>query len=72
MIWFNHVGPIQPVGSVVGNATVDGQNFVVWKGGNGQNNVVSYVATSPITSWNDMDVLGFIDNTETLEPVTNS
>ncbi|KZS71136.1 hypothetical protein A4G29_18500 [Mycobacterium kansasii] len=72
MIWFNHQGPIQPVGSVVGNATIDGQNFQVWKGSNGQNNVVSYVATTPITSWNNFDVMGFIDNTQTLEPVTDS
>ncbi|ORV71053.1 hypothetical protein AWC07_05080 [Mycobacterium gastri] len=72
MIWFNHQGPIQPVGSVVGNTTIDGQNFQVWKGSNGQNNVVSYVATTPITSWNNFDVMGFIDNTQTLEPVTDS
>ncbi|MCV6970670.1 hypothetical protein H7I00_13940 [Mycobacterium bohemicum] len=72
MIWFNHVGPIQPVGSAVGNATIDGRSFVVWVGGNGSNNVVSYVAATPMTSWNDFDVLGFVDNTETLEPVTNS
>ncbi|WP_448471077.1 cellulose binding domain-containing protein [Mycobacterium kansasii] len=72
MIWFNHQGPIQPVGSVVGNATIDGQNFQVWKGSNGQNNVVSYVATTPITSWNNFDVMEFIDNTQTLEPVTDS
>ncbi|MFV8315652.1 cellulose binding domain-containing protein [Mycobacterium sp. 23] len=72
MIWFNHTGPIQPVGSVVGNATIDGQNFVVWKGSNGQNNVVSYVANSPITTWNSFDVMGFIDNTQTWEPVTDS
>lgn len=72
MIWFNHTGPIQPVGSVVGNATIDGQNFAVWKGSNGQNNVVSYVANSPITTWNSFDVMGFIDNTQTWEPVTDS
>nr|WP_306255649.1 hypothetical protein [Mycobacterium paragordonae] len=72
MIWFNHTGPIQPVGSVIGNATIDGQNFAVWKGSNGQNNVVSYVANSPITSWNNFDVMGFINHTETVEPVTNS
>lgn len=72
MIWFNHTGPIQPVGSVVGNATIDGQNFAVWKGSNGQNNVVSYVANSPITTWNGFDVMGFIDNTQTWEPVTDS
>ncbi len=72
MIWFNHVGPIQPVGSVVGNTTIDGRSFVVWEGSNGSNNVVSYVAASPMSSWNDFNVLGFVDNTETLEPVTNS
>ncbi len=72
MIWFNHTGPIQPVGSVVGTSTIDGKSFTVWEGSNGQNNVVSYVANSPITSWNNFNVLGFVDNTETLEPVTNS
>jgi Glycosyl hydrolase family 12 len=71
MIWFNHVGPIQPTGSVVGNATIDGQNFVVWEGSS-DHNLVSYVATSPMSSWNNFNVLAFIDNTETLEPVTNS
>ena len=72
MIWFNHTGPVQPVGSVVGTTTVDGKSFAVWEGSNGQNNVVSYVATTPITTWNNFDVLGFVDNTETIEPVTNS
>jgi hypothetical protein len=71
MIWFNRVGPIQPTGSAVGNATIDGQNFVVWKGSS-DHNVVCYVATSPMSSWNNFNVLAFIDNTETLEPVTNS
>ena len=72
MIWFNHTGPVQPVGSVVGTSTIDGKSFTVWEGSNGGNNVVSYVATSPMTSWNNFDVMGFVDNTETLEPVTNS
>jgi hypothetical protein len=72
MIWFNHTGPVQPVGSVVGTSTIDGKSFTVWEGSNGQNNVVSYVATSPITTWNNFNVLGFVDNTETIEPVTNS
>jgi hypothetical protein len=73
MIWFNHTGPIQPVGSVINsNATIDGKSFTVWEGSNGQNNVVSYVANTPINSWNNFDVMGFVDNTETLEPVTNS
>ncbi|MEY8016258.1 hypothetical protein AB8998_15260 [Mycobacterium sp. HUMS_12744610] len=72
MIWFNHQGPIQPVGSVVGNATIDGRSFAVWEGSNGQNNVVSYVASTPMNSWNNFNVLGFVDNTETIEQVTNS
>jgi hypothetical protein len=44
----------------------------VWEGSNGQNNVVSYVENSPITSCNNFNVLGFVDNTKTIEPVTNS
>ncbi|WP_458736752.1 GH12 family glycosyl hydrolase domain-containing protein, partial [Mycobacterium tuberculosis] len=28
MIWFNHQGSIQPVGSPVGNTTIEGKNFV--------------------------------------------
>lgn len=44
----------------------------MWKGSNGQNQVVSYVSTTPITTRNDFDVMGFINNTETVEPVNNS
>ena len=80
MIWFNHTGSIQPVGSIVSsNTTVDGKSFTVWEGSNGQNNVVSYVANTPISSWNNFDVMGFVNNTETVDqtlnvsqPVTNS
>ncbi|WP_204078971.1 GH12 family glycosyl hydrolase domain-containing protein [Mycobacterium riyadhense] len=71
MIWFNHQGPIQPVGSPVGNATIEGKTFVVWDGTNGQNNVMSYVATSPIEVW-DFDVMSFVDHTSTMEPITDS
>lgn len=73
MIWFNHTGPIQPVGSVVNsNATIDGKSFTVWEGNNGQNNVVSYVANTPMNSWNNFNVMGFLDNTETYEPSVNN
>ncbi|MFY2858688.1 GH12 family glycosyl hydrolase domain-containing protein [Mycobacterium sp. THU-M104] len=72
MIWFNHVGSIQPVGSDVGQATIDGKQFAVWEGDNGQNQVVSYVADTPIQSWNNMNVLNFIDKTETYESSVNS
>jgi hypothetical protein len=61
MIWFNHVGPVQPVGSQVGTTTLGGRSWAVWTGNNGQNNVVSYVAPSAIPSWN-FSVLDFIND----------
>ncbi|HEY7226169.1 MAG TPA: cellulose binding domain-containing protein [Micromonosporaceae bacterium] len=44
MVWLNHTGSIQPVGSNTGT-TVNfaGHTWNVWVGNNGQNNVVSYV-----------------------------
>lgn len=62
MIWFNRVGPIQPIGSRTSTATVAGRTWEVWTGNNGGNDVVSYVAPSAITSWN-FDVLAFINDT---------
>jgi chitodextrinase len=51
MIWLNRQGSIQPIGSNTGNVTLAGRTWQVWVGSNGQNNVVSYLATSlPITS----------------------
>ncbi|WAZ24992.1 cellulose binding domain-containing protein [Streptomyces cinnabarinus] len=60
MIWFNRVGPIQPIGSPVGTATVGGRSWEVWTGGNGSNDVISFVAPSAISSWN-FDVMDFVD-----------
>jgi hypothetical protein len=62
MIWFNRVGPIQPIGSRVGNATVGGRTFEVWTGSNGSNDVISFVAPSAISSWS-FDVMDFVDQT---------
>ncbi|MFG2681132.1 cellulose binding domain-containing protein [Streptomyces sp. NPDC048392] len=59
MIWFNRVGPVQPIGSPVGTATVGGRTWEVWSGGNGTNDVLSFVAPSAITSWN-FDVMDFV------------
>ncbi|MFJ6560184.1 cellulose binding domain-containing protein [Streptomyces sp. NPDC091412] len=59
MVWFNKVGPIQPVGSQTGTATVAGRSWQVWSGSNGSNNVLSFVAPSAITSWN-FDVMDFV------------
>ena len=58
MIWFNKVGPIQPIGSQVGTATVGGRTWQVWSGGNGSNDVLSFVAPSAIESWS-FDVMDF-------------
>ncbi|MDQ0792138.1 cellulose binding domain-containing protein [Streptomyces sp. B1I3] len=62
MIWFNRVGPIQPVGSKVGTASVAGRTWEVWTGNNGGNDVISFVAPSAITSWS-FDVMDFVDQT---------
>ncbi len=59
MIWFNKVGPVQPIGSQVGTATVAGRTWQVWSGGNGTNDVLSFVAPSAISSWS-FDVMDFV------------
>jgi hypothetical protein len=71
MIWFNHVGPVQPVGSQTGTTTIGGRSWAVWTGNNGQNNVVSYVAPSAIASWN-FSVLDFINDVKSRGYATNS
>jgi hypothetical protein len=71
MIWFNRQGNIQPIGSVVGNGTVGGRTWQVWRGSNGSNNVISYVAPSPIASWN-FSVLDFINDTIARGAITRS
>jgi hypothetical protein len=50
MIWLNHTGSIQPIGSNTGTATLGGHSWAVWTGNNGANNVVSY-QSSGITSF---------------------
>ena len=71
MIWFNRQGSIQPIGSPVANATIGGRSWEVWRGGNGSNNVISYVASAPIPSWN-FSVLDFINDTRSRGAITNS
>src|SRR4051812_39090043 len=71
MIWFNRQGSIQPIGSVVGNVTIGGRSWDVWRGGNGSNQVVSYVASSPISSWS-FSVLDFINDTKNRGAITSS
>lgn len=62
MIWFNRVGPIQPIGSQKTTATIGGRTWAVWTGNNGGNDVISYLAPSAITSW-DFDVMDFVRDT---------
>ncbi|GIJ19872.1 GH12 family glycosyl hydrolase domain-containing protein [Micromonospora lutea] len=71
MIWFNRQGSIQPIGSPVGNANIDGRNWEVWRGSNGSNNVISYVAPSAISSAN-LNLLAFINDTRNRGAITNS
>jgi hypothetical protein len=62
MIWLNHQGSIQPIGSPTGSASLAGHSWTVWTGNNGQNNVVSYVASSAISSLS-FNVRDFITDT---------
>jgi hypothetical protein len=71
MIWFNRQGSIQPIGSVVGTTTIGGRSWQVWQGSNGSNNVISYVAPSPINSWS-FSVLDFLNDVRNRGAVTNS
>ncbi|NUR73085.1 MAG: hypothetical protein HOU81_19895, partial [Hamadaea sp.] len=51
MIWLNKMGSIQPVGSQVGTANINGATWNVWEGNIGWN-VVSYVRQSATGSMN--------------------
>lgn len=71
MIWFNRQGPISPVGSMVGYTTVAGRTWEVWQGWNGGNDVVSYVAPSPISSWS-FNVKDFVNDVDARTQVTSA
>src|SRR3954454_3884240 len=49
MVWLKHTGTIQPVGTVVGTASIAGATWNVWEGNIGWN-VVSYVRQQTTTS----------------------
>lgn len=51
MIWGNHQGPIQPIGSRVGTASLGGATWDVWIGNIGWN-VISYVRQQKTNSLN--------------------
>jgi hypothetical protein len=70
MIWLNRQGPIQPVGNKVGDVNISGVNWQVWSGSNGQNEVISYVAPSPIYN-KALDVLDFLADVRGSGKITN-
>jgi cellulose 1,4-beta-cellobiosidase len=51
MVWLNHNGSVQPFGSQVGTATIDGIGYNVWYGTQGWA-TVSYVMQDPTSSAN--------------------
>ncbi|MEW1958671.1 cellulose binding domain-containing protein [Kineococcus sp. NPDC059986] len=60
MVWLNHAGRPQPVGSKVGTVTLAGATWDVWFGNTGWN-VVSYVRQTPTSSM-DFAVSTFFDD----------
>ncbi|MFC7387956.1 GH12 family glycosyl hydrolase domain-containing protein [Sphaerisporangium rhizosphaerae] len=69
MVWLNHTGSVQPVGSRVATVNLAGGTWDVWYGNSGWN-VISYVRTSPTSSisfnvstfYNDMLSRGYVQN----------
>ncbi len=51
MVWLNHTGSVQPVGSKVATVNIAGGTWDVWFGNSGWN-VISYVRTSATSSIN--------------------
>jgi hypothetical protein len=59
MIWLNHKGSIEPYGSQVGTATIDGRSYQVWFGQQGWN-TISYSMVTGTTSVQDLDIGKFV------------
>lgn len=76
MVWINHMGTIQPAGSVVvSNVTINGITWNIWRSGSTQNRgTISYVATSGVNSvnfdllniYNDLVSRGYLSTNEYL------
>lgn len=60
MVWLDHSGPPQPIGSRVGRVSIEGADWDVWFGNQGWN-VVSYVRTTPTTTV-DVAVASFFED----------
>lgn len=59
MIWLNHQGSIQPFGSPITAATINGADYEVWTGNQNAWKVISYVATKPVTGVSNLNLLPF-------------
>lgn len=59
MIWINHQGSPQPIGSPQGKVTLDGASWTVWEGNQGWD-VVSFVRDTPVTRV-DLPLKPFVD-----------
>jgi cellulose 1,4-beta-cellobiosidase len=62
MIWLNHHGSVQPFGSPVGTASINGVSYRVWEGAQPWGVTVSYVMDSPTTSVRNLNVGGLAAN----------
>ena len=66
MVWVDTVGNVGPLGSDIGNLTLDGNTWAVYVGNNGSNNVYSFKRSSNETSGsvNIRDLLDWLQNTK--------
>ena len=56
MVWLNYHGPVQPFGSQVGVATINGVLYQVWEGAQSWSDTISYVMARPTMFVRDLDV----------------
>ncbi|WP_328796401.1 GH12 family glycosyl hydrolase domain-containing protein [Halosaccharopolyspora lacisalsi] len=61
MIWLDHRGDVQPIGSPVATVTIDGARWEVWTGDTGWN-VISYVRVQPTDDVDDLDLAAFSED----------
>lgn len=66
MVWVDKAGDVGPLGSSIGNLTLDSNTWTVYVGNNGSNEVYSFVRTSNESSGsvNILDLLKWMENTK--------
>jgi Glycosyl hydrolase family 12 len=58
MVWLNSRGGVEPFGSRVGTADINGVSYQVWEGAQSWGDTISYVMNNPTTSVKNLDVGG--------------